>query len=297
VWFLREAHPDHAAPRECLSARRSVTQSTGESDLELIDLCENGNRLIVMIENKVGAGFQPMQAERYRMRADGYLSRGDCDSVTMVITAPQAYFGTSDSSKGFDGRVTYEAILGWFRESPGMGRRLWYKEAVLQSAIDKAALGYQPVEDAVATKFWRDYWEFVRTHAPELRMPEPGVKTSGATFIELRPDGLPSQGVIMHKLTGTKGSRNGYMDLQLGGMGELVHEIEEALRALLEPDMLVVRTGGSAAIRLDVEMIDPNQDSEGQIDGIIASLDAATRLHRWFQSDPDIRSAVESLLS
>lgn len=280
-WFVGSAFEDPPAIGACLSARRSVTQSNGESDLELLFEVGGGRRLLLMIENKVGAGLQPMQAARYADRRANYLDRGDCDQALTIITAPECYFGGGGSAKGFDGRVTYEEILSWFNGADALGDRKDYKLAVLRAAIEKGSLGYQPVEDAVATRFWRDCWEMVCASAPELRMAEPDVKPAGATFISFRPEGLQSGATIVHKLTGTKGSETGFVDLQFPGMGERVIEFGNALQNLLEEDMCVVRASKSAAVRITVPMVDPNHEAEGQRDEISAGLSAAQRLLKW----------------
>ena len=292
-WFVGEAINDPPSINTCLSARRSVTQSNGESDLELLFQVEDGSTLLVMIENKVGAGFQPLQAERYRSRSENYLLRGDCGQVLTIITAPEYYFGGSYSCKGFDGRVSYEAIMRWFTGSDTIGARRAYKEAVLRAAIDKSSLGYQPVEDAVATKFWRDYWEIVRDTASELRMPEPGVKTAGSTFISFKPAGLPAGADIVHKLTGTKGAATGFVDIQFPGMGALTLELTSVLQGLLEDGMSVVRASKSAAIRIIVPTVDPNREAAEQLEAIREGVTAAQRLLGWYQSAPDVEAAIK----
>lgn len=295
-WFVSESSPDTPQVGECVSAQRSVTQSTGESDLELIFLGASGSRLLVMIENKVAAGFQPMQADRYRMRGSGYIEQQVCDELLTILTAPQDYFGGTDSTKGFDGRVSYEAILHWFQTKSDLGPRQRYKSAVLQAAIDKSSLGYQPVEDAVATKFWSDYWELVRAYAPELRMPEPGVKTAGATFIGFKPTGLPAGADIVHKLTGTKGATTGFIDLQLPGLGAETLALDAALQDFLHDDMSVIRASKSAAIRLVVSTVDPNRDATPQKESIIEGLSAAKRLLTWMQSDEGVHAVINQIV-
>ena len=294
-WFFNEAFPDMGYIGDCVSAQRSVTQSNGESDLEIVFERENGSRILLMIENKVAAGFQPKQAERYHSRATGYIEREECEGVYTVLTAPEVYFGETDSTKGFGGRVTYESLMKWFIEHENLGDRKFYKCSVLQSAIDKSSFGYQPVEDAVATKFWKDYWRLACEHASELRMPEPSVKPPGSTFIGFRPIGLPNGYRLVHKLTGTKGATTGYVDLQLMGLGKVVRELNSVLKELLKEDMCIVGTSGSASIRLTVPMVDPNQASETQVDAILFGLSSAQRLLQWFNSDKRISSAIEEV--
>ena len=40
-----------------------------------------------MIENKISAGFQPRQADRYHERGKSYLREGDCDGFCSILVA------------------------------------------------------------------------------------------------------------------------------------------------------------------------------------------------------------------
>ena len=294
-WFAIAAGVKQSEIEGCVSAKRSVHNSIGESDLEVEFSRTDGRRLLLMVENKIAAGFQPLQAERYSKRGTGYRDKQSDLEVMTIITAPERYFGRTDSTKGFDGRVTYEAILNWFREASDLGPRRTYKTAVLEAAIGKSSFGYQQIEDAVATKFWKDYWELHRIHAPELRMPEPGGKPSGSTFIVFRPSELPFGANIQHKLTGTKGAKCGYIDLQLDGFGANIHELDQGLMSLLGEGMSVKKTNKSAAIRLIVRTVDPNHDAAPQTEQIKEGFFAAKQLLKWFQSDMRIRTAINQI--
>ena len=173
-----------------MGAWRSVTQSTGESDLEVALESGGGDPVRLLIENKVNAGFQPQQAERYRTRGSTYLERGDCSSFRTVLVAPDRFFGSATDLKGFDAQVTYEAIRDWFANIHAMGTRKVYKEALLTAAIQKGTLGYQPEEDAPVTKFWHMYWHLAQVYAIELEMMEPLSKPARAGFIYFHPTKL-----------------------------------------------------------------------------------------------------------
>src|SRR4051812_5076572 len=67
-WFLRKVSNGQASSGALIGARRSVTESNGESDLEVTLKLPDDSTLRLLIENKVGAGLQPQQAERYRSR-------------------------------------------------------------------------------------------------------------------------------------------------------------------------------------------------------------------------------------
>ena len=95
-----------------LEASRSVTDSTGESDLEVTLKGIDDKKFVLLLENKVNAGFQPKQAERYRARGTTYANHGKISGFTTVLLAPARYF--DGEKKGFDHRVDYEAVRDWF---------------------------------------------------------------------------------------------------------------------------------------------------------------------------------------
>src|SRR5690606_17688195 len=172
---------------------RSVTHSSGESDVELFVRLRDGRTAAVLIENKVDAGLQPAQQERYGLRGADYIACGKCEIFRTLVVAPERYFGVDSSTKGFDARLTYEEIDRWFAGQTQMGSRVTYKRALVAAAIEKATLGYQVIADEPMTAFWANYRELVERHAPALNMQgQPGMgRPSTSTFIRFRPDRFP----------------------------------------------------------------------------------------------------------
>lgn len=101
VWFARQIVDASLDVGECKDAQRSVTDATGESDLEVTFANGCGQCTRFLIENKVGGGLQPRQAERYRLRGTRYVSQGLCTRYYSVIVAPSRYFGTCTGTKDF----------------------------------------------------------------------------------------------------------------------------------------------------------------------------------------------------
>lgn len=278
TWFLDRTAKNAGAWIHYGGARRSVTQSSGESDLEVQFSDKDGSRLRLMIENKVGAGLQPAQAQRYRERGGSYIARGECDFYRTVIVAPQRYFGVADSMKGFDARVLYEDVLQWFLDAEDLGERRIYKASLLRSAIDKGTLGYQPEIDGITSAFWRRYWELAKIEAPDLEMPEPSRKPSGAGFVWFRPPSLPQGVTICHKLN------YGCVDLQFSGMGARLNELEAEHGPYLEADMQLVRATKSGAVRLAVPTLRSNQVAANQEGLMIEGIRSANRLLYWYRA-------------
>ena len=113
-WFVRRVDAAAAVPLSVMAVHRSRTDSTGESDLEVAYVDSNGTVARILIENKVGAGFQPRQAERYQERKAAYLARCEAERVTTVLVAPTSYLGSSGNTHGFEHSVTYEELRDWF---------------------------------------------------------------------------------------------------------------------------------------------------------------------------------------
>lgn len=282
-WFLSQLFGDDCSLGECVSAVRSVTQSNGESDLEVEYLAEDGIKTLVLIENKVGAGLQPLQAERYMERGDDYISRQRCNAFYTVIVAPDRYFASAGQTKGFHFRVGYEALRSWFERAESLGARRSYKVALLSSAIEKATLGYQPVADAPVTHFWQEYWRLCSTLAPELEMNAPDAKPARSGFISMRPPALKSLGAdIVHKVN------KGRVDLQLRGLGEHVNTVRAALGTFLETDMTIERAEKSAVVRVLLPKMSTVNDFSSQEPTARSGIHTAQRMLRWSLKHRDV---------
>jgi len=281
-WFVAQAIGSEISIGACVEALRSVTHSTGESDLEVTFATADGVRTRIMIENKINAGLQPLQAQRYLSRGADYTARGLCATFHTIIVAPARYFGTLEGHKGFGGRVTYEQILGWFDGAAQLGERRNYKVALLSSAIEKGTLGYQAEEDAATTNFWRSYWKLALTHGAELEMAEPRSKPSGSGFIHFRPPVLPRGVDIVHKF------HFGYVDLHLRGMGKRLNEVRGILDPFFEKGMTLETAAKSAAIRIHVPKLNARMAMNQQEDAAIVGIAAAKRLLVWFKANQDV---------
>jgi hypothetical protein len=266
-WFLEEAGLSDRG--DLATVARSVTAVNGESDLEL-ELRSGSATIKILIENKIDAPLQPLQAARYRDRAAAYLQQTRCTAARTVVVAPTAYFGDSEDCLGFDSRVTYEAILAWFEQAPGLGARGLCKVVLLREALEHGR--WTMVPDKIATEFWRLYWERASTIAPDLRTPEPKDRPATSSFIFFRPFGLAPGVSLLHKLP------YGNVDLQFAQMGDRLEEITQRYGRYLESDMRVDRATRSGVIRITVPRIDmcaPFLTSKAAVE---AGIQAATRL-------------------
>ena len=275
-WFNRQTADQDLSEEPVISAHRSVTTSSGESDLEIVMLSSDGRVHYLMIENKISAGFQPRQADRYRQRGEGYLRQGDCDGFFSILVAPETYLGQDHDRKGFDHVLSYEAIMDWFSYAEGPLERNAVKQKLLSAAIEKATLGYQPEEDLSVSKFWNSYWKLATELAAELGMAEPSAKPASAGFVLFTPEKLSKEVKLVHKLS------HGNMDLQFLDMEAKLPELRAKIMSKLDPDMLIARAGKSGVVRIKVPVLDTTMDFQVQEVNARKGIVCAQRLLKWY---------------
>lgn len=276
-WFLATAGIANLDARSLKGAHRSITHTTGESDLELHFDNGCGVRDAVLIENKIGAQLQPLQAERYEARGKDYVARQLFQRVHTVIVAPDRYFVGPRQTKGFRHRVSYDRIVEWFEQATALGQRRHYKVTMLRSALDRATLGYQPLVDDVVTDFFAKYWAITAETYPELGMRRTRKERPGGSGrVYFKTAELTAIGCDVAHKTG-----RGVVDLHLRGRGDRLGLVESALGHLLDQDMSVEPAAKSAAIRLCVPVLDRLHPADGQRDAILEGLRAAKRLAVW----------------
>lgn len=162
-FFLEEARknfvtpsndPDYAAhlmPGETWSCKavRSVNTSDGETDVLIVYKSAQapGSQVAILIEDKIRAGFQDDQPERYRVRGQAGQNSGQWDSFFTCLVAPQKY---GKGNAGFDTRVSLETILSFFSADD---HRTQFKAGVFKRALKNSdAMGVQKL-DAAMTAF------------------------------------------------------------------------------------------------------------------------------------------------
>ncbi|QDU72628.1 PD-(D/E)XK nuclease family protein [Mucisphaera calidilacus] len=282
-WFVQRTTRLHGTC-ELLRIGRSITQSNGESDLELLLRFEHGDKHKILIENKVDASFQKDQAARYAERSANYLDRDELRTCTTVLIAPDDYLAGCSETE-FDETLSYESIVDWL-ENNDPSLRTAYKVYLLKTAIEKAHVGYNMIEDQSVTKFWKGYWQVASRVTPELEMPHPGGKPATSSFIHFRPLNRPAGTHIIHKCC------SGAIDLQLNGLGRRVGEVASRLEPCLEEGMQVVRTQKSAAVRIQQEIIDFAKPFDQSAQAAERGMRAAVHLLYWAREHNEALQSV-----
>lgn len=267
----------------------------GETDIQVFLTPVSGpaapgpDGYLVLIENKVDAPFQPDQAGRYTAAAAEAVSGGGFVLARTVLIAPEKYLQSRPEAMQFDVRVSYEAVEEYFqrrarRGSMELRTRFMLHAQLVRLAADKTTRGIPSVPNAAITDFWRQYYRLVRAEAPSLRMNQPGEQGNQSTWIRFsgtltHHPPLP-RAVLIHKLPHAR------VHLEFPGWANEMQRLGDALKASGAPaDMHVQPAGGSAAIAIDVEPIDPQKPFSDQVDRVREGVNAAARLEKWWAAN------------
>lgn len=279
-WFILQIE-DSRIVEKLKSVKRSVTTTSGESDIEISFIDDQGRTAIILVENKVDANFQKDQVERYGDRGMGYVQSGKCDYFFTVLTAPLGYMNDPQTDS-FDTKIAFENIIHWYSGYKKIeDQRLTYKTRLLEYACGKFKKTSQM--DPANTSFWLKYYELHNSYDPTLKMKEPGARKAGGYFVYFYPTILHSLDKIsfIHKYA------KGDMDLQIDGIGDMLYEFENLITEFLEEGMTLLKRGKSAAICIKVPELDPGMHFDSQKEKIKSCFNACRRLVNWVEKTYD----------
>ena len=258
----------------------SHQDADGETDI-VVSFISGPESLVLLVENKIDAEFQPDQPERYRQRGMRWRERGGPSvNVETVLLAPAEYFDR-EGSDIFDRRLSYEDLVDLLGNA--VDPRSRFLAYMLREGIRTYRQGYVPVTDETNTQVWRAFWEIANEETPRLRMGRPGDKPSRAGFIYF----YDAEGVSASETEGRahivykhRSGGDCDVDIQFRSMSEA--SLRARVAELLDDDMSVAKAAGSASIRVRVPAVEFTRVSEGQEDAIRAGLHAAERLRSFF---------------
>ena len=249
----------------------SVAEQEGQSDLVVV-LSGATGRLVALIEDKIGAVFQPGQAARYRARAARWIKAGA--RVVTVLVAPAEYLLRA-GSQDFEATISYEEIEATARNSGDL-RSVFFANALL-GGVKAYHRGYDPEPDAAVSDVWSACWKWSQEMTPKLNFRSPGLKPGRAMWFRFTEaegfqPGEPAR--LIYK------ANRGQADLQFRRTN--VAQLRARVGALLERDMQVVRATKSASVRLAVPKIDFSGAPKPQQMAILAGLKACERLRALY---------------
>ena len=234
----------------------------GESDITVI-IESNGEKVGLLIEDKIDAIAMPEQAARYYKRGQKGIEHGDYARFFVFILAPRKYLSQNIEAQKYPNKIEYETILAYF-EKINDARSIFKIQQITQ-AIDKQKKGYQVEVDPLVTDFWNQYSDFQKRNYPALYLVYNGkVKGSNAAWPRFK---TVIDGVYMYHKT-----ESGYVDLTFDGCAEKTIDIERLLSKIVgdytKEGYSVYKTGKSAAIRLFVPILDLHKPFNTQKDEI-----------------------------
>jgi hypothetical protein len=265
--FIKDALRD-GAQFELASVRHSVSDQHGEADLILVYRHLNGtpHRVTILIEDKIGASFQPLQPERYRRRSL------ECNDCWTCLVASEKYIQRGHK---FDAAVELEQLKQWFSSSDPLRAR--FKENVVRQAIEKSKMNGVKVVDEAMTNFRVAHYEFFKEYfkdeLQDVSIRLPGPTWWGDSWFQIRSRRLPKGAYINHK------SAEGSVDLTFPYTN--ASRLAD-IKPILEAGMRIEQTHKSAAIQLAVPQIEDFSSFEQERTKVAEAFSAATRLLRFY---------------
>lgn len=254
--FLHKVGIDSASVRSVELSKTDV--GLGESDITVI-IEANGLKVGLLIEDKIDAIAMPDQSARYTLRGNKGVTSGDYSKFYVFIVAPSKYLSNNDEAGKYPNQISYEELLQYFKLKKDS--RSCFKAQQLEQAIHKQKTGYQVIEDTAVTEFWARYSDYQKTHCPNVWLIYSGEKKgTNASWPRYNTNikGL----YFFHK------SEFGYVDLTFENCADKIIELERLLKVALgdylSKGFTVWRTGKSAAVRLNVPVLDFHASFESQ---------------------------------
>ncbi len=282
VWMASQIG-EHSAYESKVGVWHSVTDGAlGESDLILIFATSSGEKVAVLIENKIDAAPQPEQGERYHKRGLKGVSEGHWNRYVSCLIAPESYLQSEPYNQVYDTQISYESVQEYFSDASVDDERLAFKAMILREGIEQNRRGYKPVFSDVMTNFVANYHKLAVREFPELKIEEAKPRPAGSTWVNFLPNILPQGAIITHQLS--------------AGMVKLFLKPPHTIDSVIEKygpnitaEMSVEQAGKSIAIILKAEKIDAiNVSFEQQEDQVRLGLSKAGELLKLLikRSDP-----------
>lgn len=140
--------PAPATDRVTVQRQVQHIGASGTADLVVRFWRDNSVAAMLLIENKIDAGFTPDQPTRYAQCRDAHIQRGAAPSVSTLLIAPHKYLSSSQLKHSFNGWLSYEALLPYASE---------HDRSLLQAAIERAESPYEACPDSDVMSFFQGY--------------------------------------------------------------------------------------------------------------------------------------------
>lgn len=246
--------------------------ATGTADLVVRYWCGSFCSALLLVENKIDAGFTPDQPARYRLSRDAHFALGAAPIVATLLVAPSVYLFGSKLAAEFDAVLSYESLIPLV---DGVDSGL------IEAAIERAASPYEPVPVRAVMDFFTGYAELAERSAPDLILkrnpnsaearPEASrtiyydAKRSGFTSYDfLLKEGRPASLRVSHQCWDASASSPSVKVMLDGWACHLTSAAPILAAALRETNIYVRAAGRSMALVLDTHRLETMRPVEGQ---------------------------------
>lgn len=285
AFFLRKTStsggglPISAPEPDCLAVRSVVTDQ-GETDVLVVYKSAEFGRVAILIEDKIRAGFEQTQPERYTMRGEAGIRSGEWDDFRTCLVSPERY---AANDEGFDARISIETLTSFFSDGD---RRAKFKAGVLKRVLHRfEQTGLQRKDESV-TRFRTLYAQDAKAffEVDKIRYPFARDAWTGDTWFNFP---LAKGVEIVHK------APVGFVDLAFRNTQQ--DALAKALNScVLERNTLAVQTGKSASVRLTINKITEYEHYELARPVVLQAFQEVQWLARFYREH---ESLLQGLLS
>ena len=139
----------------------------GESDLTFI-IESRGEKIGILVEDKIDAVAQPEQPERYVKRGHLGIKNGDYQRFEVFILCPEKYRAGNIIAQKYDHFVSYEECLSFFVQRNDALSRV--RASQLERAISIAKNPHNVILNDIAVESFKRYAEYKDLHYPGLHL-------------------------------------------------------------------------------------------------------------------------------
>ncbi len=265
--------PDASSAPDCSSVRSVMTDKVETDVLVVYQSIGSFGRIAILIEDKIRAGFQQQQAERYQVRGEPGKSSGEWDHFWTCLIAPERY---TRGNQGFDTRISLETLKSFF---DGGDARSRFKAGVLDRALTRFAQTGLQKKDETMTQFRSFYASKAEAffHREEIIWPRARDAWWGDTWFNFNGGPLPKGVEIVHKAAA------GVVYLAFRHTAQAM--LNEVLaQCLSDSGIMAVQTGKSASFRQRVTKVTDFTLCEEAEPAISEALNSVRRLLEFYRT-------------
>lgn len=229
-----------------ISAALSETETDlGETDICIVLQIEDA-RVGLLIEDKVDAIAMPDQYLRYHKRGQKWILKEKFDTYEVFIFCPQKYHDTNEEAKKYENFISYEEFKAYFDVKDNVLSKV--RSQQLGQAIERAKKPPEVNVNEAANLFFNKYKAYQQQYYPGLDLRTSDKSNGWWPHYSTRLGDV----YLYHKRP------EGFVDLTFpnaAGKLDALQNIASWLRGHNIPNVVAVKTGKAAALRIEVPKI------------------------------------------